>query len=89
MPVRTLRVLLNRLRWDRGAEATGVVLVVLNREEGEERRESVPFAEVAAVLPAGLTVADGTFLPYHRILEVRRGGERLWVKPPRRDEREA
>ncbi|HUK11903.1 MAG TPA: DUF504 domain-containing protein [Thermoanaerobaculaceae bacterium] len=73
-----LRALLNRLRWDGAAAAEGVVLAVRVRRDGGETTEDVPFAAVAEILPAGFTVADGTFLPYHRVVCVRRDGEVLW-----------
>ena len=74
----TLRELLNRLRWDAGSRPEGVVLEVRDRRDGEERIEPVPFAAVTEVLPAGIIAAGGVFLPYHRIVRVRRGGELLW-----------
>ena len=76
----TVRELLNRLRWDAGARPEGVVIEVRTREAGEERVEPVPFGSVLEVLPAGVVVAGGAFLPYHRFVRVSRGGEVLW--PP-------
>lgn len=73
-----LREVLNRLRWDAGATAAGTGLAYRVRAGGEEREEEVPFTAVVAILPLGLTLADGTFLPYHRIVAVRRGEEVLW-----------
>jgi uncharacterized protein (UPF0248 family) len=78
MAGRTLRDVLNRLRWDAGAGAGGVVVAVRLRVEGEERVEDVDFTAVAEILARGVTLADGTFLPYHRVVAVRRGGETLW-----------
>jgi uncharacterized protein (UPF0248 family) len=73
-----LRELLNRLRWDPGAGPERVVLEVRVREGGEERIQEVRFEDVLEVLPAGVAVADGTFLPYHRVEAVRRGLEVVW-----------
>ncbi len=76
----TVRELLNRLRWDVGSRPAGVVIEVRDRRDGEETIEPVPFAAVSEVLPAGVVAAGGVFLPYHRIVRVRRGDEVLW--PP-------
>jgi uncharacterized protein (UPF0248 family) len=73
-----LREVLNRLRWDAGEAAAGAWLAYRLRAGGEERDVEVSFTAVVAILPLGLTLADGTFLPYHRIVAVRRGGEVLW-----------
>ncbi len=73
-----MRELLNRLRWDPGAGPERVVLEVRVRESGEERIEEMRFEDVAQILPTGVTVAGGTFLPYHRVMAVRRKGEVLW-----------
>jgi uncharacterized protein (UPF0248 family) len=78
--VATVRELLNRLRWDAGSRSAGVVIEVRDRRGGEEGVEPVPFAAVGEVLPAGVVAAGGVFLPYHRIVRVRRGDEVLW--PP-------
>jgi uncharacterized protein (UPF0248 family) len=76
--VRTLRELLNRLRWDANAASEAVVLTMRSREGGVEKLEETVFDSVAAILPGGVTLADGTFVPYHRVVSVRRGGEVLW-----------
>jgi uncharacterized protein (UPF0248 family) len=73
-----LRELLNWLRWDSGAGPERVVLEVRVREGGEERVQEVRFEDILKILPAGVTVADGTFLPYHRVAAVRRGLEVVW-----------
>ncbi len=78
--MRTVREVLNRLRWDAGADPRGVVIEVRTREEGEERVEPVVFESVAEILAQGIEVAGGTYLPYHRVVRVRRGTEILW--PP-------
>lgn len=75
-----MRELLNRLRWDAGSRPDGVVIEVRTREAGEERITAVAFESVVEVLPAGVAVAGGVFLPYHRFARVRRGDETLW--PP-------
>jgi len=54
------------------------VLEVRVREGGQERVQEVRFEEVSEIMPAGVTVADGTFLPYHRVATVRRGLEVVW-----------
>ncbi len=76
----TVRDLLNRLRWDALSRPEGVVIEVRTREAGGERVEPFPFASVLEVLPAGVLVEGGVFLPYHRFARVRRGDEVLW--PP-------
>lgn len=74
-----LRTLLNRLRWDATADAEGVVLVVRVRHGPHEREEELLFGEISEILAAGVTGVDGTFLPYHRVVAVRRRGEELWA----------
>ena len=73
-----LRDLLNRLRWDAAAERAGVAFEVRTRESGDERVESIAFDALVEILSGGVTVAGGTFLPYHRFIRVRRGAEVLW-----------
>jgi len=89
MTERTLRELLNRLRWDVAAGREGVVLAVRTREGGVELVDEVSFDGVVEILPAGVTVADGTFVPYHRIVTVRRGDETLWLSRGKGDGHEA
>jgi len=89
MTERTLRELLNRLRWDAAAGREGVVLAVRTRQGGVELVDEVPFDGVVEILPAGVTVADGTFVPYHRIVSVRRGIETLWRTRGKGDGHEA
>jgi uncharacterized protein (UPF0248 family) len=55
-----------------------VVLSVLVRTNGVERIEEAGFDVVIEILPLGVTVASGAFIPYHRIVAVRRGEEVLW-----------
>ena len=78
MGANQLRDLLSRLRWDRRATATGVVVEARERTDAGEVVRPLPFAAVADILPAGIALADGTFIPYHRVLTVRRGDEVLW-----------
>jgi len=73
----TVREVLNRLRWAGGSPGQ-VVLEIRVRQGGAERIDEIEFADVAEILPRGVTVADGTFLPYHRLVAVRRGEEVLW-----------
>jgi uncharacterized protein (UPF0248 family) len=72
-----LRDLLNRLRWSGGGEA-GALVEVRERGEAGESVRALPLAALAAILLFGVTLADGTFIPYHRVLTVRRGDEVLW-----------
>ncbi len=74
----TVRELLNRLRWDPQAVPHAVVLMVRSRESGVERLREIDFGAVVEILPGGVMVADGTFLPYHRVVTVRRGEEVVW-----------
>ncbi|HVN76974.1 MAG TPA: DUF504 domain-containing protein [Thermoanaerobaculaceae bacterium] len=76
----TLRDLLNRLRWDAAAERGDVVVEVRTREGCVDRLEEIEFDSVVSILPHGVEVAGGTYLPYHRVAGVRRGAEILW--PP-------
>lgn len=85
----TVRELLNRLRWDSHARVEGVVLLLRVREEGQEIVQELPFAAAGEILPAGLLSLDGTFLPYHRVVGVRRGAEWLWRAPERSGDGEA
>jgi uncharacterized protein (UPF0248 family) len=74
----TVRDLLNRLRWDGGSDAAGVEIGFLARSEGAETVESVRFAEVVEILPGGVALSGGTFIPYHRLRYIRRSAETLW-----------
>lgn len=74
----TLREVLNRLRWGSSTGTETVVLSVRVREDRVERFEEFVFDSVVDILPLGVTVASGTFIPYHRIVAVRRGEEVLW-----------
>ncbi len=85
MGANQLRDLLSRLRWDRRATATGVVVEARERTDAGEVVRPLPFAAVADILPAGIALADGTFIPYHRVLTVRRGDEVLWRRRGRDD----
>ena len=78
-----MRDVLNRLRWDAAAERRGVVIEVRTRAVGVERIAAVAFDGVAGIVPGGVELADGTYLPYHRVVRVRRGSEVLW--PPGAD----
>jgi uncharacterized protein (UPF0248 family) len=77
----TLRTLLNQLRWDATADAEGVLLVVRVRHGVEAHEEEVPFTDIVDILAAGVTSAEGAFLPYHRVVAVRRRDEVLWRSP--------
>jgi uncharacterized protein (UPF0248 family) len=81
---RTVREVLNRLRWDAGEDGAAAALEYVTRGEEGERCESAAFADVVEILPAGMTLAGGTFIPYHRLRRVRRGGETLWRARERR-----
>jgi uncharacterized protein (UPF0248 family) len=75
---RTVRELLNRLRWDAGEDAAPVAVEYVTRGEAGERTGTAAFADVVEILPAGVLLSGGTFIPYHRLRTVRRGGEELW-----------
>jgi len=77
-----LREVLNRLRWEPGADVADVVLRHVSRTDGEAGTVEIAFSRVAEVLPAGVTLADGTFVPYHRVVAVVRGGETVWHAAP-------
>ena len=78
MPEPTLRELLNRLRWHRDIEPAAVELVVWSRESGQATEQVVSFSAVTEILAAGVLLANGTFLPYHRVAAVRAGQDQLW-----------
>lgn len=75
-----LRDLLNRLRWDAGQQTSSVVVSVRVRREGGERVEELSFASVAEVGARGVTLQDGTFVPFHRVAAVSAGQRRLWPR---------
>ncbi|MCU0291863.1 MAG: DUF504 domain-containing protein [Thermoanaerobaculaceae bacterium] len=85
----TVRELLNRLRWDSHAESGGVALLLRVRVEGRETIQELPFDAIGEILPAGVLSQDGTFLPYHRVVAVRRGAAWLWRAPERSDDGQA
>lgn len=85
----TLRDLLNRLRWDPAAAPAGVTIELRVREQGRETTQELPFADLREILPAGIVSRDGTFLPYHRVVGVRRGREVLWRSPERSQDEQA
>jgi uncharacterized protein (UPF0248 family) len=78
-----VREVLNRLRWDARTEPRGVVVLVRSRKGGVEGVEQVAFSAIVDILAGGVTVADGTFLPYHRVVAVQRGEEILWPSDER------
>ncbi|MFH1175960.1 MAG: RNA repair domain-containing protein [Acidobacteriota bacterium] len=73
-----LRRILNRLRWDERDGPPSAVLVLRVRHGDAEAAEEVPFSAVVEILPAGVTLAGGIFIPYHRVVRATRGGELLW-----------
>ena len=73
----TVREVLNRVRWADGRPGR-IVIELRVRRGREECVEEVDFVSVTEILPRGIAVADGTFLPYHRVVAVRRGEEVLW-----------
>lgn len=73
-----LRDLLNQLRWDPAADEADTVLAVEVRADGRATVEEVAFTRIEEILAGGVTLRDGTFLPYHRVVTVTRRGERLW-----------
>lgn len=77
-PQPTVRATLNRLRWDKQPAGDEVVLEFRERIEGVERAAEVRFAVVESIIALGINLADGTFLPYHRIVAVRQGARVLW-----------
>ena len=49
-----------------------------SRIAGEESELEIGFSQVAEVVAEGVVLANGTFLPYHRLVAVTRGNETLW-----------
>ncbi len=80
MAVNALREMLNRVRWHAGERNAAVTLSVRVRRRGVELVEQYDFAEVADVLAGGVTMHDGTFLPFHRIVEVLLNGCSVWSR---------
>ena len=78
MDGRTVRELLNRLRWDADEDAAAVEIDFVARGDSGERLDVARFAAVVEILPAGVTLPGETFIPYHRMRTVRRGCEELW-----------
>ena len=78
MAERTLRDVLNRLRWDGSTTAAGTVIGFVTRGENGEQVEMARLEQIADITATGVTLAGGTFIPYHRIRTVRRGREELW-----------
>jgi uncharacterized protein (UPF0248 family) len=74
----TIRELLNRLRWAPPGGKLDVSLAVIDREGSRVHERQVLFADVRDIAAAGLVLADGTFLPYHRLVAIRCNGEVLW-----------
>jgi len=85
-----VRELLNRLRWhsEGGGGEDDVTIGFLERGENGERVEETAFAAVVEILPAGVTLSGGTFIPYHRLRLVRRGRAVIWRARERRDDDE-
>ena len=77
---RTLRELLNRFRWDAERGGSPAWLNILERGGGHETLRRVGFVDVTLILSAGVELADGTFIPYHRIREVWQHGEMVWPR---------
>lgn len=75
-----MRELFNRLRWEGGEAGQGVVLVVRNRQGGQENLQEHSFSEVTEISPRGVTLRDATFVPFHRMVTVCREGCRLWSR---------
>lgn len=80
----TLREQLNRLRWSTERDTDAVALTVTTREVGVALQRRVAFAEIRDILSEGVLLADGTFLPYHRVVALRRDAETLWRARERR-----
>ncbi len=68
-----MRSLLNRLRWDGNCPSEDVALLILTRREGVARHSRLPLAQVQEVRARGVFLRDGTYVPFHRVVAVRRG----------------
>ncbi len=80
MASNALRDLLNRVRWHAGERGAAVTVAVRVRRHGSEVMEQHDFAEVAEVSAGGLTLRDGTFLPFHRVVGVSLDGRSVWPR---------
>jgi uncharacterized protein (UPF0248 family) len=76
--------MLNRLRWASEDDEAGVYLVVVHREGSAVLERTVALASVRSIGAIGIMLADDTFLPYHRVVAVRRGQATLWRARERR-----
>jgi uncharacterized protein (UPF0248 family) len=80
MASNALRDLFNRVRWHGGERGASLSFAVRCRRDGAEVLRQHDGAEVVAVSAGGLTLQDGTFLPYHRIVAVSLDGRTVWPR---------
>lgn len=84
MAANALRDVLNRLRWHEGERGAAATLAVRVRRGGGEAIIQHSFADVAEISARGVTLHDGTFLPFHRVVAVSLDDRLVW---PRREAR--
>ncbi|MBP1448882.1 MAG: DUF504 domain-containing protein [Thermoproteus sp.] len=78
--VNPIRSLLNKLKW---TGSSGFVVYV-NRGSPEDRAE-VSIDDIAEVGSNGFTTRSGTYIPYHRVVEVRDSANNVLMRRgPRR-----
>ena len=75
----SLHELLSRLEWGEGVPLHELEFLVVHRgAPGDTRTLSAP--EVVGRDRSYLLLEGGGAVPYHRVLEVRRGGQVLWSR---------
>lgn len=79
-----LRDTLNRLRWHPEEGTEEVRIAYISREAGIEVVNEIELSRVREIISTGVVLADGTFLPYHRFVRVRRSSVILWQATVRR-----
>lgn len=66
------------MRWHPHGDPGQASLGFLVRDDVGEHVAEATFASLAEILPAGVVLSDGAFIPYHRVRFVRRGQTLLW-----------
>ena len=78
----TNRAFLNKIFWDNREDPRNYELTFVHRGEGMDRR-TIPCEKITHLEPSGFTYEGDegeTFIPYHRIIEVKdiRDGRIVW-----------
>jgi len=85
----TIRDVLSRIQWDREFGAAEFVLVYADRFTATHERVDLAHVRLETGNWFSFEVHDtagtGHSIPFHRIREVYRNGERIWARPERSD----